>query len=103
VEYAWDFNGDNAPDKFGPQASYTFEQKGTYTVALKITDADNNERTAQVTVEATLGIQARLMQLQFLVCSSHGKFDASASTYLDGQIIGTNGTSAMDRKASGCR
>ncbi|MBP7898551.1 PKD domain-containing protein, partial [Candidatus Gracilibacteria bacterium] len=89
VEYAWDFNGDNAPDKFGPQASYTFEQKGTYTVALKITDADNNERTAQVTVEATPpGIQAKINATPVSgVVPLTVKFDASASTYLDGQII----------------
>ena len=89
VEYAWDFNNDQAADKFGPTTSFTFETKGTYTVNLKVTDSDNNERNAQVTVEvAPPGIQARVSATPITgVVPLTVKFDASASTYLDGQII----------------
>lgn len=89
VEYAWDFNDDQTADKFGATTSYTFDKKGTYVVSLKVTDSDNNERNAKVTVEVTPpGIQAKISAAPITgIVPLTVKFDASASTYLDSQII----------------
>lgn len=89
VEYAWDFNGDQVSDKFGATTNYTFADKGSYIVTLRITDSDDNTRTAQVTVEATPpGLQAKISALPITgIVPLTTKFDASASTYVGGQII----------------
>lgn len=89
VEYAWDLNGDGTADKFGATTSHVFEQKGTYTVTLSVTDSDSNERNAQVTIQ--VGSAGMIPKISATPVSGivplTVKFDASASTYADGQII----------------
>ncbi len=89
VEYAWDFDSDGTFDKFGPSASYVYPAQATYTATLRVTDSDNSERTAQVTVEVGApGINAKINATPVTgVVPLTVKFDASASTYLENQII----------------
>ncbi len=89
VEYAWDFDSDGTFDKFGPSASYVYPAQATYTAILRVTDSDNSERTAQVTVEVGApGINAKINATPVTgVVPLTVKFDASASTYLENQII----------------
>ncbi len=89
VDYAWDFNNDGTPDKFGESATNIFPDKGTYTVSLTVTDSQDNQIKSQVIVEVTApGLQAKINVTPITgVVPLTVKFDASASTYLDGQII----------------
>lgn len=90
VDYSWDFNGDGTADASGPTQSYTFEKDGTYTAKLTITDADDNEGTATLNVVvAPPGIKAKFGATPITgVIPLTVKFDATASTFLNGQIIG---------------
>lgn len=89
VEYAWDFDGDGNPDKFGESVTNIFPDKGTFVVGLTVTDSQDNQVKSQVTVEVTApGLQAKISVTPITgVVPLTVKFDASASTYLDGQII----------------
>ncbi len=89
VEYAWDFDSDGTFDKFGPSAIFTYPTQDSYTATLRVTDADNSERTAQVTIEVGApGINAKINATPVTgVVPLTVKFDASASTYLENQII----------------
>lgn len=89
VEYAWDFNDDGTPDKFGESVTNIFAETGTYLVDLQITDSQDNQIKSQVTIVVTSpGIQAKINATPITgVVPLTVKFDASASTYLDGQII----------------
>ncbi|MCX6733614.1 MAG: PKD domain-containing protein [Candidatus Peregrinibacteria bacterium] len=92
VEYAWDFDGDGNPDKFGESVTNIFPDKGTFIVGLTVTDSQDNQVKSQVTVEVTApGMQAKINATPITgVVPLTVKFDASASTYLDGQIISYN-------------
>ena len=48
VDYEWDIDG---VTKVGQKVDYTFETAGSYTVALLVRDAENNENTTSVAVE----------------------------------------------------
>ena len=49
VGYEWSIDGNK---KVGSAIDYTFEKTGTYTVTLKVTDADKNEGSTSITVKA---------------------------------------------------
>lgn len=92
VEYAWDFDGDGNADKFGESVTNIFPEKGTYTVGLTVTDSQDNQVKSSVMVEVTApGLQAKMSATPITgVVPLTVKFDASASTYLDGQVISYN-------------
>lgn len=92
VEYAWDFDGDGNADKFGESVTNIFPEKGSYVVGLTVTDSQDNEVKSSVSVEVTApGLQAKMNATPITgVVPLTVKFDASASTYLDGQVISYN-------------
>lgn len=49
VEYRWDF--DDGSTAFGPSATHTFGERGTYDVTLTITDDEGSTSEARLTVE----------------------------------------------------
>jgi PKD repeat protein len=88
VDYEWDFNGDGTIDKYGAVVSYTFEQKGNYTAAVTVLDADDNQAKAEISVKvAQQGMTANIKTDKVdgnvpLTVS----FDASGSSYQGGNI-----------------
>jgi PKD repeat protein len=42
LSYEWDFNNDEVIDSTDENPSYTYDTAGTYTVSLKVTDAEEN-------------------------------------------------------------
>lgn len=50
LTYSWDF-GDGSPKASGSVASHIYEQRGTYTVRLTVTDRDGGQGTDTTTVE----------------------------------------------------
>lgn len=52
LEYAWDLDGDLVIDATAQQASFTYDELGTYTVTLTVTDAQG--RTDSDTMEITV-------------------------------------------------
>ncbi len=53
TDYAWDFDGDGAPDATGPVVEWTFPSPGTYQVSLTVTDNDGNQDTFTQEVEVS--------------------------------------------------
>lgn len=53
--YEWDWNGDGSVDDVRESATYTFENPGTYTVSLTVTDAEGNtdRRNQSIVVGST--------------------------------------------------
>jgi len=88
VDYQWDFNGDGTAESFGAKVTHTFENEGTYNVALSVTDADNNVVKDSVSVQ----VKAQGIVAKLTADSVEGSvpltvsFDASGSTYQNGQI-----------------
>lgn len=91
--YDWDFNNSNLfKDASGAKASYTFNQSGTYTVALRVTDNTNQYQisTQQITVN---GANAPTSVIS--IPSPSGKyfsgtqysFDGSQSSSPNGKIV----------------
>jgi len=88
--YAWDF-GDGTSGA-GPSVSHTYTAAGTYTITLVVTDSagqtDRTSKTVYVTPPEPPGPTA-----SFTASPSSGTspltvwFDASASTYEEGQIV----------------
>lgn len=88
VDYAWDFDDDAKNDKFSAKTTYTFTLEGTYTVRLSVTDADENVGTASVIIKVKAqGIKANLQadKIEGSIPLTV-KFDASGSSYQNGQI-----------------
>ncbi|MFA6549913.1 MAG: PKD domain-containing protein [Candidatus Gracilibacteria bacterium] len=88
TEYKWDF-GDASANEFGPTAKHSYEKEGTFKAILTIKDADNNESTAtlQIIVKPA-GIQAKIDADKVSGATPLSvSFDASGSTYKNGQII----------------
>lgn len=53
IEYEWDLDGDSKfDDGEGVEVSYTYDQKGSYEVTLRVTDNNGEYSTATVTIEA---------------------------------------------------
>jgi len=45
LTYAWDFDNDGSVDSTGQNPTHTYANMGTYTVSLKVTDAEENSDT----------------------------------------------------------
>ncbi|MBU1446349.1 PKD domain-containing protein [Patescibacteria group bacterium] len=90
VDYQWDFDGDKEYDSTGETTAYVFKEPGTYTVNLIVVDSEGAEGKAILLVKAlSRGLEAKLTAdpvsgIVPLVVS----FDATASSYSDGQIVG---------------
>lgn len=88
VKSSWDFDSDGEFDAFGSKANHTFTEEGTHTVTLEVADADDhtNRTTITVKVEAQ-GVNADLKanKIEGTVPLTV-QFDASGSSYKDGQI-----------------
>ena len=91
--YDWDFSNSNLfKDGSGAKISHTFDQSGTYTVALRVTDNTNQFQvsTQQITVNG-----ANVPTAVISVPSTTGKyfsgtqytFDASGSTSPNGNVV----------------
>ena len=52
ASYSWDFDGDGTEDATGATPSHTFDDPGTYTVTVTLTDQEGNEATD--TLRATI-------------------------------------------------
>lgn len=87
VDYEWDFD-DGSAKGFGNTITHTFAAEGTYSVALSVIDADKNVGKSIIVVK--VGAQGIVPALE--VDKLEGtvpltvNFDASGSTYADGQI-----------------
>jgi PKD repeat protein len=90
TEYRWDFESDGRDDQFGPVVTKVFEKAGTYKVTLTVQDSDDNESKEILFVTVTPpGLSARVTATpNFGTVPLVVSFDASASSYPDGQIIG---------------
>lgn len=89
VQYEWDFDGDGELDDSGSEASHTYQEVGTYEAVLVVTDSAGNEDETTVTIEvlaqganAVLEVDATNGEVPLTVA-----FDASASTYKEGNIV----------------
>lgn len=89
VEFEWDFDGDGNVDETGDLITHVYEEAGTYLATLIVTDAAGNQSKETLTVLA--GAQGLVPKLE--VSTNNGEipltveFDASASTYKEGQIV----------------
>ncbi|MBI4231850.1 PKD domain-containing protein [Candidatus Peregrinibacteria bacterium] len=87
VDYEWNF-GDGSAKGFGETVNHLFAKQGTYTVILSVTDADENVGKSTMVVE----VQPQGINASVSADKIEGNipltvnFDASASTYDDGQI-----------------
>lgn len=89
VEYEWDFDNDGDIDDTGNKVTYTYSETGDYEARLVVTDSAGN--TDETTVPVVVGEQGIVAILESDV--SNGEvpltvaFDASASTYKEGNIV----------------
>ena len=51
IDYEWDFDDDGKADSFGKKVSHTFEEEGTYTVRLRVIDAEDNYDTETIAIK----------------------------------------------------
>lgn len=90
VDYKWDFDGDGKFDSFGNSVSHTFTKDGNFNVALSVVDADKNVGTANLIIKVEPQgivpvIKADIVEGNIPLAVT---FDASASSYANGQISG---------------
>jgi large repetitive protein len=92
VKYQWDLNGNGTYESSGAHPSWTYTTAGSYTVRLKVTDANGSVSavvTAQVTVAAA-GDAAPVPVLSFpgsgLLAGQPVRLSAAGSTDPDGTI-----------------
>jgi PKD repeat protein len=88
VEFKWDFDGDGQSDAAGTTASYVYKTAGSYNATLTAIDAADNESTNILVVR----VAAQDLTARLTADTLEGNaplavtFDASASSYPDGQI-----------------
>jgi len=89
VDYEWDFDGDGIPDSYGDQVSNTYTEPGTYTAMLRVHDADGNIGQKSLVIEVESQGMVALLKADKVegTVPLTVSFDASASTYEDGQIV----------------
>jgi PKD repeat protein len=89
VDYKWDFDGDGTDDAAGEKATYVYKKDGSFNATLTVIDAENNESRATLVVKvAAQPLQARLVANPVEgVIPLVVTFDASSSTYENGQIV----------------
>jgi PKD repeat protein len=89
VDYEWDFDGDGVVDDTGETTTNTYEETGTYTVGLKVIDADGNEDSETVIVV----VEAQNLNATLSATPVSGEvpleveFSAAGSSYPDGEIV----------------
>ncbi len=89
VKYDWDFDGDGLWDMEGSIVEHKFKDIGDYTTTLRITDADENESRAEVSVK----VGEELAVIDFGASKLSGAapltidFDASGSRVPTGKEI----------------
>lgn len=87
VDYEWNFD-DGSAKGFGETVNHIFSKQGTYTVTLSVSDADDNIGKSTMVVD----VQAQGISASVSADKLDGNipltinFDASGSTYQDGQI-----------------
>lgn len=88
VEFKWDFNGDGVEDAAGSTANYVYKIPGSYNATLTATDSAGNESSSVLVVKvAAQDLTARLIADKVEgTAPLTVTFDASGSTYPDGQI-----------------
>lgn len=77
ITWRWDFDGDGAADSTEQNPSYTYEQAGTYTVALTVSDAvlpvsSTETKEAYVTAQAAAGAEAADLAVDFTASPREG-------------------------------
>lgn len=87
VDYRWEFGDGSAPG-VGITTTHTFREQGTYPVTLEVVNADGRKGTATLTVQVEPpdiipNLKADKVEGTVPLTVS---FDASGSTYEDGQI-----------------
>jgi PKD repeat protein len=87
VDYTWNF-GDGSEEGAGKEVSHTYNDQGTYTATLTVSDADDNDsittQIIQVTAQGIIAaVDADPIEGSVPLTVS---FDASASTYDENQI-----------------
>lgn len=89
VNYEWDLDGDKTIDEAGEEVSFTYNEAGEYEAILYVEDSEGHETTTSITVNAT----AQALSASVTADTLNGeipltvKFDASGSSYPDGQIV----------------
>jgi PKD repeat protein len=89
VDYKWDFDGDGKIDAQNQQASFVYNQAGTFNATLTVVDASNKTATTSMVIKvAAQGLQANLTATPADgVVPLTVTFDASGSSYPTGQIV----------------
>ncbi len=89
VDYEWDFDNNGDIDETGNKVTYTYSETGTYEARLVVTDsAGNSDETTVNVVVGEQGIMAILdSDLSNGEVPLSVSFDASASTYKEGDIV----------------
>jgi len=89
VDYKWDFDGDGKEDAAGAKGSFVYKNEGSFNASLTVIDAENNESAATLVIKVLAQpLQARLVAIPVEgVIPLIVTFDASSSTYQNGQIV----------------
>lgn len=89
VDYKWDFNGDGVTDSAGKQVTYIYKEMGSFNASLTIVNAQGKTAKAALVVKAlSQGLKARVVADPIEgVAPLTVTFDASGSSYPDGQIV----------------
>jgi PKD repeat protein len=93
IKYEWDFNMDGIFDTDGVKVTHTFEEVGSFTVVLKVTDNNGQTNTEEhiVVVKSDQIINAVINTLpndQILTPTRAYQFDAAESASTEGAITG---------------
>lgn len=90
VEYKWDFDGDGNEDSAGETASYVYKEEGSFNATLTVVDSEGNESVDIIIVRVeTQPLTARITADPYEgVFPLTVTFDASSSSYPEGQIVG---------------
>jgi len=88
VEYEWDFGVDTA-SQVGQKVEFTYEQEGTYTVTLTVRDSEDQESSAEMTVEVVEpGVRAVINAMpEEGTAPLTVEFDGSTSSAFRGRIV----------------
>jgi PKD repeat protein len=90
VEYSWDFDGDGKEDSAGETATYIYKEEGSFNATLTVADTEGNESVSILIVR----VEAQPLTARITADPFEGifpltvTFDASSSSYPDGQIVG---------------
>jgi chitodextrinase len=83
VEYRWDF--DDGSTAFGPSATHTFGERGTYDVTLTITDDEGS------TSEARLAVEIRSPGVVDIIVATVQSLSPTERVFIAGALLGVPG------------